>query len=47
MIRTGLFKYVPAAKVDAFHRNGWMSVADLGLTHGQWSILMWHCECAR
>mgnify|MGYP003544527635 CR=1 FL=1 len=45
MIRTGLFRYVPHGKVEAFHQRGWMVVADLGRTHGHWSTLMWHCDC--
>lgn len=47
MIRTGLFRYVAWHRIDEFHRLGWMVVTDLGLTHGQWSVLMWRCgeEC--
>jgi hypothetical protein len=49
MTRTGLFRYVPHHRIDDFHRTGWMVVADLGPTHGRWSVLMWICttECAR
>lgn len=45
MIRTGLFRYVRHADIEARHRDGWMVVDDLGQTHGAWSVLMWHCEC--
>jgi hypothetical protein len=45
MIRTGLFRYVRHSAIDAMHATGWMVVADLGATHGQWSVLMWHCGC--
>jgi hypothetical protein len=46
MTRLGLFKYVPAAKVDDHQRRGWLSVAYMpGPVHGFYSILMWHCEC--
>lgn len=44
-VRTGLFRYVRHANVDAMHVRGWMIAADLGQTHGVWSVLMWHCEC--
>lgn len=44
-IRTGLFRYVRLKDVDTFCRDGWMAVADLGIPHNAWSILMWHCEC--
>lgn len=45
MTRTGNFRYVRHDKVDAMHRIGWMVVAHLGPTHGQWSVLMWRCDC--
>lgn len=45
MNRTGLFQFVRHSQVEAFHRRGWMVTADLGPTHGVWSVLMWHCEC--
>lgn len=45
MIRTGIFKYVRWAAIDAHHRAGWMVVGDLGPTHGTWSVLMWRCGC--
>lgn len=45
MIRTGLFRYVRWGDLDRYHREGWMVVGDLGPVHGEWSVLMWHCEC--
>ena len=45
MIRTGLFRYVRHQDAYAFMQRGWMIVGDLGPTHGQWAVLMWHCEC--
>jgi hypothetical protein len=45
MIRTGKFQYVPYEKVEFFHLCGWMIVADLGPTHGLYSVLMWRCDC--
>lgn len=45
MIRTGLFRYVGWGAVSAHLARGWMAAADLGPSHGQWSLLMWHCEC--
>ena len=44
-IRTGLFRYVLHSKVDQFLRCGWMVIADLGETHGVYSVLMWRCDC--
>lgn len=45
MIHTGLLRYVRYPDIDSYHRLGWMVVADLGPTHGQWSVLMWRCDC--
>lgn len=45
MIRTGLFRYVRHSDAYAYMVRGWMVTADLGPTHGQWSVLMWHYEC--
>jgi hypothetical protein len=45
MTRTGLFRFVPYSRIAEFMSRGWMPVADLGRTHGQWSVLCWHCEC--
>ena len=47
VIRTGLFKYVIHSKVEEYHQQGWMIVADLGQPHGYYSVLMWHCECGQ
>ena len=44
-IRTGTFRYAKFADIERHHRNGWMMVADLGPTHGMWSVLMWRCDC--
>lgn len=45
MTRTGQFRYVRWQDVDAFHRDGWMVVADLGVPHGEYAVLMWRCDC--
>jgi hypothetical protein len=45
MSRTGLFRFVRHHDVFDRFTRGWMIVADLGSTHGHWSVLMWHCEC--
>lgn len=45
MIRFGLFRYVPHHLIDAYHKRGWMVVADLGPVHGSYSVLMWRCDC--
>ncbi len=43
---TGTLQFVRHEDVAAFHRRGWMIVvADLGPTHGVWSVLMWRCDC--
>lgn len=44
-VRTGLFRYVRHERIWDMMREGWMVVADLGATHGQWSVLMWRCDC--
>ena len=44
-VRTGTYRYVRWDRIDEFHRLGWMVVADLGPTHGHWSVLMWRCDC--
>jgi len=43
--RLGWFKYVKYSDIEIFHRVGWMVVADLGLPHSEYSVLMWHCDC--
>ena len=41
-----IVRYVPHACVEDYLRLGWMFVASLGPTHGEWSILMgWPCQC--
>lgn len=45
MTRTGLFKYVIYAQINAYHRQGWMVVGDLGPPHNNYSVLMWKCSC--
>jgi hypothetical protein len=45
MIRTGTFQYVRYERIADFHARGWMIVSDLKGHHGQWSVLMWRCEC--
>jgi hypothetical protein len=45
MIRTGLFRYARHADIEHLLGMGWMPVADLGSTHGQWSHLLWACDC--
>lgn len=45
-VRTGLFRYVRHKDIPAYHKRGWfVAVADLGPTHGTWSVLMWGCQC--
>ncbi len=34
------FRYVRHADVAAYEANGWAFAADLGPTHGHWSVLM-------
>ena len=34
------FRYVRRCDVPAREREGWTFAADLGPTHGQWSVLM-------
>lgn len=34
------FRYVRHAEAAAFEALGWVFAADLGSTHGQWSVLM-------
>lgn len=45
MIRTGTFRYARFQDLEKFLQAGWMVVADLGPTHGQWSCLIWRCDC--
>ena len=41
----GIYRYIRHQHVAAHLALGWMIAADLGPTHGQWSVLMWHCDC--
>lgn len=34
------FRYVRHADIPAYQARGWIFAADLGPTHGQWSVLM-------
>jgi len=45
MIRTGLFRYVRHDKIFEMMAAGWMLACGLGPTHGEWSVLMWRCDC--
>jgi hypothetical protein len=45
MTRTGWFRYVTYSQIDAYHKAGWMIVADLGLPHSNYALLMWACDC--
>ena len=47
MIREGLFRFVRWHDVARYHRRGWMVAGDLGPRHGQYSALMWHCDCGQ
>jgi len=39
-------KYVRHSRVEDHLRLGWMVLAELGPTHGEWSILMgFCCDC--
>jgi hypothetical protein len=41
-----IVRYVIHERVEDYLRLGWMFVATLGPTHGEWSILMgWPCQC--
>lgn len=44
--RTATYRYVIHERVLDYLRLGWAVAADLGPTHGQWSVLMiWLCDC--
>jgi len=45
VIRTGQFRYVRYQDIQAREQAGWMVVADLGPVHGEYSVLMWCCDC--
>jgi hypothetical protein len=39
-------RYVRHERVPYYLRCGWMFVASLGPTHGEWSVLLgWLCRC--
>ena len=37
------FRYVPHARIAEFEAKGWRFAADLGPTHGRWSVMMEYC----
>ncbi len=40
------FRYVLHEEAEDYLRLGWVFAADLGIYHGQWSVLMrWPCDC--
>lgn len=43
MILTGVFQYVRKGDVAERLDEGWKHAADLGVPHGQYSVLMWWC----
>lgn len=44
-VRTGVFQYIGYASIDAYHKLGWMVVADVGPVLDHYCVLMWRCEC--
>lgn len=46
MILTGHFRYQRRADVADRLNDGWRYVADLGVPHGLWSVLMWFCDAS-
>lgn len=40
---TGIFRYVRNQDVADRLDSGWRYAANLGETHGRWSVLMWWC----
>jgi hypothetical protein len=45
---TRIFRYVPHSDVERRLRQGWFISADLGPSHGCYSVLMERvCECGR
>ncbi len=43
---TRTYHFVPWLYLDDWLRLGWLPVADLGPTHGEWSCLcQWLCDC--
>ena len=45
-LRDGEYCYARIAHIEDYQLMGWVVVADLGPTHGAWSVLaVWLCEC--
>ena len=45
-MKNRLFHYVPWLRLNDWLQLGWLPVADLGPTHGEWSVLCeWLCNC--
>lgn len=40
---SGIFRYARLHEVADRLDQGWRYAADLGLPHGNWSVLMWWC----
>jgi len=46
MPRDADYCYARIVRAEDYLRMGWLFVADLGPTHGAWSVLaVWLCEC--
>lgn len=39
----GIYRYIPLGQWLLRLAEGWRFAADLGPTHGEWSVLMWWC----
>jgi hypothetical protein len=45
---TRTFRYVRHERILDYLNLGWMVVADLGPTHGEWSVFMeFRCVCGK
>jgi len=45
-VKDGIFRQVIWERLADYLNLGWMVVADLGPTHGEWSVLMeFRCVC--
>lgn len=41
-----IFRYVRISRASDYILLGWMFAAELGPTHGEWSVLLeWRCDC--
>ena len=40
---TGIFRYMRLQDVADRLNDGWRYVAELGIPHNRWSVLMWWC----